>query len=200
MNHELLQPDVIAANVRSALAEDIGSGDVTAHLVPAGQHAHAHVVTRERATVCGRAWVDEVFRQVDPEVVLTWHCADGEAVDPGKVLFDAAGRARSLLSAERTALNFLQLLSGTATRCRHFADIVAGLPTKLLDTRKTIPGLRLAQKYAVRCGWTRQDAGRFGLSQVRGALIRCISDRIVCVFMHSYLTNQAHGHIVCAMK
>ena len=152
MNHELLQPDVIAANVRSALAEDIGSGDVTAHLVPAGQLAHAHVVTRERATVCGRAWVDEVFRQVDPEVVLTWHCADGEVVDPGKVLFDAAGRARSLLSAERTALNFLQLLSGTATRCRHFADIVAGLPTKLLDTRKTIPGLRLAQKYAVSCG------------------------------------------------
>ncbi|MCG3171075.1 MAG: Nicotinate-nucleotide pyrophosphorylase [carboxylating] [Pseudomonadales bacterium] len=152
MNPDLLQPEVIAANVRAALAEDIGSGDVTAQLVPASQFAHAHVITRERATVCGRAWVDEVFRQVDPAVQITWHCADGDAADPGKILFEAAGPARSLLTAERTALNFLQLLSGVATRCRHYADIVAGLPARLLDTRKTIPGLRIAQKYAVSCG------------------------------------------------
>lgn len=152
MNRDLLQPEVIAANVRAALAEDIGSGDITALLIPASQAAHACVITRERAVVCGRAWAEEVFRQVDPGIRLTWHCDDGDTVDPGKVLFEVNGSARALLSAERTALNFLQLLSGIATRCRRFADLVIGLPTKLLDTRKTIPGLRIAQKYAVSCG------------------------------------------------
>ncbi len=152
MNHALLQPDVIAANARAALAEDVGGGDVSALLVPAAQQAQGRVITRERAIVCGRAWVDEVFRQVDPGVELKWHCADGEAVSPGKVLFEASGAARSLLTAERSALNFLQLLSGIATRCQRFADLVIDLPTKLLDTRKTIPGLRIAQKYAVSCG------------------------------------------------
>ncbi len=152
MNRDLLQPEVIAANVRAALAEDIGSGDITALLIPASQAAHACVITRERAVVCGRAWAEEVFRQVDPGIRLTWHCDDGDTVDPGKVLFEVNGSARALLSAERTALNFLQLLSGVATRCRRFADLVIGLPTKLLDTRKTIPGLRIAQKYAVSCG------------------------------------------------
>lgn len=152
MNRDLLQPEVIAANVRAALAEDIGSGDITALLIPASQAAHACVITRERAIVCGRAWAEEVFRQVDPGIRLTWHCDDGDTVDPGKVLFEVRGSARVLLTAERTALNFLQLLSGIATRCRRFADLVIGLPTKLLDTRKTIPGLRIAQKYAVSCG------------------------------------------------
>ncbi|HMV72152.1 MAG TPA: carboxylating nicotinate-nucleotide diphosphorylase [Pseudomonadales bacterium] len=152
MNRDLLQPEVIAANVRAALAEDIGSGDITALLIPASQAAHACVITRERAVVCGRAWAEEVFRQVDPGIRLTWHCGDGDTVDPGKVLFEVRGSARALLTAERTALNFLQLLSGIATRCRRFADLVIGLPTKLLDTRKTIPGLRIAQKYAVSCG------------------------------------------------
>lgn len=152
MNRDLLQPEVIAANVRAALAEDIGSGDITALLIPASQAAHACVITRERAIVCGRAWAEEVFRQVDPGIRLTWHCGDGDTVDPGKVLFEVRGSARALLTAERTALNFLQLLSGIATRCRRFADLVIGLPTKLLDTRKTIPGLRIAQKYAVSCG------------------------------------------------
>jgi nicotinate-nucleotide pyrophosphorylase (carboxylating) len=152
MNRDLLQPEVIAANVRAALAEDIGSGDITALLIPASQAAHACVITRERAIVCGRAWAEEVFRQVDPGIQLTWHCDDGDTVDPGKVLFEVRGSARVLLTAERTALNFLQLLSGIATRCRRFADLVIGLPTKLLDTRKTIPGLRIAQKYAVSCG------------------------------------------------
>lgn len=152
MNLDLLQPDVITANVRAALSEDVGSGDVSAQLVPAMQRACARIITRERAIVCGRAWVDEVFRQVDPGVQLDWHCADGETVDPGKMLFEASGTARSLLTAERSALNFLQLLSGIATRCQRFADLVIDLPTKLLDTRKTIPGLRIAQKYAVSCG------------------------------------------------
>jgi nicotinate-nucleotide pyrophosphorylase (carboxylating) len=152
MNRNLLQPDVISANVRAALAEDVGSGDLSAQLVPAAQAARARVITREHAIVCGQAWVNEVFRQLDPEVTVTWHCADGEAVEANQTLFELAGRARSLLTGERAALNFLQLLSGTATRCRHFADLIEGLPAKLLDTRKTIPGLRIAQKYAVSCG------------------------------------------------
>ncbi|MBK9469230.1 MAG: carboxylating nicotinate-nucleotide diphosphorylase [Gammaproteobacteria bacterium] len=152
MNRNLLQPDVISGNVRTALAEDVGSGDLSAQLVPAAQTARARVITRERAIVCGQAWVNEVFRQLDPEVVVTWHCADGETVEPNQTLFELAGRARSLLTGERAALNFLQLLSGTATRCRHFADLIEGLPARLLDTRKTIPGLRIAQKYAVSCG------------------------------------------------
>jgi nicotinate-nucleotide pyrophosphorylase (carboxylating) len=152
MNRKLLQPDVISANVRAALAEDVGTGDLSAQLVPAAQTARARVITRERAIVCGQAWVDEVFRQLDPEVVVTWHCADGETIEPNETLIELAGRARSLLTGERSALNFLQLLSGTATRCRHFADLVEGLPARLLDTRKTIPGLRIAQKYAVSCG------------------------------------------------
>ena len=152
MNRNLLQPDVISANVLAALAEDVGSGDLSAQLVPAAQTARARVITRERAIVCGQAWVNEVFRQLDPEVVVTWHCADGETVEPNQALFELAGRARSLLTGERSALNFLQLLSGTATRCRHFADLIEGLPARLLDTRKTIPGLRIAQKYAVSCG------------------------------------------------
>jgi nicotinate-nucleotide pyrophosphorylase (carboxylating) len=152
MNRNLLQPDVITANVRAALAEDVGTGDLSAQLVPAAQSAQARVITREHAIVCGQAWVTEVFRQLDPEVVVTWHCADGETVEANQTLFELAGRARSLLTGERAALNFLQLLSGTATRCRHFADLIEGLPAKLLDTRKTIPGLRIAQKYAVSCG------------------------------------------------
>jgi nicotinate-nucleotide pyrophosphorylase (carboxylating) len=152
MNRTLLQPDVIAANVRAALAEDVGTGDVSAGLVPAAQTGRARVITRERAVLCGQPWVEEVFRQLDPEVNVSWHCADGQTVEAGQTLFELDGRARSLLTGERTALNFLQLLSGTATRCRHFADLVAGLPAKLLDTRKTIPGLRIAQKYAVSCG------------------------------------------------
>ena len=152
MNRNLLQPDVISANVLAALAEDVGTGDLSAQLVPAAQMARARVITRERAIVCGQAWVDEVFRQLDPKVVVTWRCADGDAVEANQTLFELSGRARSLLTGERAALNFLQLLSGTATRCRHFADLVEGLPAKLLDTRKTIPGLRIAQKYAVSCG------------------------------------------------
>jgi nicotinate-nucleotide pyrophosphorylase (carboxylating) len=110
------------------------------------------VITREHAVICGRPWVDQVFSQVDPRVQVNWHCAEGESAEPGALLFELKGPARALLTGERTALNFLQLLSGTATRCRHFADLVADLPVKLLDTRKTIPGLRIAQKYAVRAG------------------------------------------------
>ncbi len=146
------QPAVIAANVRDALEEDIGDGDITAALIPADATASARVITREDGILCGAPWVEEVFAQLDPAVRIEWEAADGERIAANQTLFTASGSARSLLTGERTALNFLQLLSGTATACRAYADVVAGTTTRLLDTRKTLPGLRLAQKYAVACG------------------------------------------------
>lgn len=142
----------IEANARRALSEDIGSGDITAQLIPAERLAHARVITRDTAVICGSAWVDAVFRQLDPRVAVHWQVADGERVAPNQTLFSLEGPARALLSGERSALNFLQTLSAVATRCRHFADLVEGTGVKLLDTRKTLPGLRLAQKYAVTQG------------------------------------------------
>jgi len=145
-------PADIAKQVEAALREDLGSGDVTAELVPAAQRVRGTVVTREPAVLCGRAWADETFRQLDARVQLTWQAADGERVAADQVIFAIAGPARPVLSGERTALNFLQLLSGTATATRRYVDAVAGTACRILDTRKTIPGLRTAQKYAVRCG------------------------------------------------
>ena len=145
-------PADLARQVEAALREDLGSGDVTARLVPAAQRVQGSVVTREQAVLCGRAWVEETFRQLDGRVQLTWHAADGDRVAAQQVVFAIAGPARPVLSGERTALNFLQLLSGTATVTRSFVDAVAGTGCRILDTRKTIPGLRTAQKYAVRCG------------------------------------------------
>ena len=142
----------IEANVRRALAEDIGSGDITARLIPAERLAKATIITRDSAVISGTAWVDAVFRQLDPRVAVHWQVADGERVSPNQVLFHLEGPARSLLSGERSALNFLQMLSGVATHARQLADQVAQTQVKLLDTRKTLPGLRLAQKYAVTCG------------------------------------------------
>ena len=142
----------IEANVRKALNEDIGTGDVTAQLIPAERLARATIITREAAVISGTAWVDAVFRQLDPRVAVHWQVSDGDRVTAERVLFHLEGPARALLTGERTALNFLQTLSGVATRCQHYADLVAGTGVRLLDTRKTIPGLRLAQKYAVTCG------------------------------------------------
>lgn len=142
----------IEATVRRALAEDVGSGDITARLIPEERLAHATVITREDAVICGTAWVDAVFRQVDPRVAVHWQVRDGDRVSANQTLFRVEGPARALLTGERTALNFLQSLSGVATRCRRYADLVADTGVKLLDTRKTLPGLRLAQKYAVTCG------------------------------------------------
>lgn len=142
----------ITANVRNALAEDIGSGDITAQLIPAAQRARARIITREETIVCGTAWVDEVFRQLDAGVTVQWQVRDGERAQADQTLFTLEGPARALLSGERSALNFLQLLSGVATRCREYTDLVEGTAVQLLDTRKTLPGLRLAQKYAVTCG------------------------------------------------
>jgi nicotinate-nucleotide pyrophosphorylase (carboxylating) len=145
-------PADLANQVDAALREDLGSGDVTAALVPAAQRVRGSVMAREEAVLCGRAWVDETFRQLDGRVQLTWHAFDGERLAAGQAIFAIAGPARPVLSGERTALNFLQLLSGTATVTRRFVDAVAGTGCHILDTRKTVPGLRSAQKYAVRCG------------------------------------------------
>jgi len=142
----------ISANVEIALREDLGSGDITAQLIAAERSAQARIITRDAAVICGTAWVDEVFRQLDPRVAVQWQVRDGERVSPNQILFTLDGPARALLSGERSALNFLQTLSAVATRSQHYADLVQGTAVKLLDTRKTLPGLRLAQKYAVTCG------------------------------------------------
>lgn len=142
----------IEANVRRALLEDVGSGDITAQLIPAERLAKATIITRDDCVISGTAWVDAVFRQLDPRVAVHWQVKDGDRATANQELFHLEGPARSLLTGERSALNFLQLLSGVATHARHLADLVTDTQVKLLDTRKTLPGLRLAQKYAVTCG------------------------------------------------
>ncbi|WP_100640488.1 carboxylating nicotinate-nucleotide diphosphorylase [Marinobacter salexigens] len=139
-------------SVAASLREDIGDGDITAQLIPLEKQATGHVITREQARIAGREWVNEVFRQVDSSVNLEWLVKDGETTSPNQVLFRMQGTARSLLTAERAALNWLQTLSGVATTCAGYAERVAHTGVRLLDTRKTLPGLRLAQKYAVTCG------------------------------------------------
>lgn len=148
---ELLRQSRIET-VAQSLREDIGDGDITAMLIPENRISRGQVITRETATIAGRAWVEEVFRQVDPRVTLDWKVEDGNEVSPGQLLFTMEGPARSLLTAERAGLNWLQMLSGVATTCAGYARRVAHTGVQLLDTRKTLPGLRLAQKYAVTCG------------------------------------------------
>ncbi len=142
----------ISSGVRGALAEDVGSGDLTAALVPATQRATATIITRDGAVICGQPWVKEVFRQLDPGIVLEWHLGEGDDSTKEQTLCTLNGAARPLLTGERTALNFLQTLSAVASASRACAEAVAGTRAQILDTRKTIPGLRLAQKYAVRVG------------------------------------------------
>lgn len=142
----------IAHQVAEALAEDIGSGDLTAALIPAQTSATATVISREAAVLCGQAWVEAVFAQLDPNIAIRWHAADGDSLQAGQLICELRGSARALLSGERCALNFLQTLSGTATQAKRYVEAVAGTGVRILDTRKTLPGLRLAQKYAVRCG------------------------------------------------
>lgn len=134
------------------LAEDVGPGDITAQLIPDEQLARARVITRDACVLCGVAWVDELFRRLDATVTLRWLAADGDALAAGQCLLELEGSARSLLTGERAALNLLQTLSATATHTRHYVDLVDDTGVRLLDTRKTLPGLRLAQKYAVACG------------------------------------------------
>ncbi|MBX3695565.1 MAG: carboxylating nicotinate-nucleotide diphosphorylase [Steroidobacteraceae bacterium] len=145
-------PGDIEAQVAAALREDVGGGDVTAVLVPEGERVTAEVIAREDAVLCGTAWFDAVFRALDAGLRVSWTAEDGERIARDQVLCRIEGRARPLLTGERTALNFLQMLSGTATATRQYVDAVAGTGCTILDTRKTLPGLRLAQKYAVRCG------------------------------------------------
>lgn len=142
----------IERNVAAALAEDVGAGDLTAALVPDRADFAATVIAREAAVLCGKAWFEHTCRQLDPQIRLAWTADDGEPLVPGQVLCEIRGRSRAVLTAERTCLNFLQLLSGVATRTRQFVDAVAGTGATIVDTRKTLPGLRLAQKYAVWCG------------------------------------------------
>ena len=145
-------PDNISAMVALALAEDVGSGDVTAGLIAADTHSEARIISREAAVLCGTAWADEAFRQVDERIQVDWQYQDGDAVTADSVLCILHGPARGMLTAERVALNFLQTLSATATSTRAYVDLVAHTQCKILDTRKTLPGLRTAQKYAVLCG------------------------------------------------
>ena len=142
----------IARNVAAALSEDIGAGDLTAELVPAANHSIATVIVREPAVVCGIDWFNRCFAEIDPTITVTWHVNEGEHVGPDTLLCELQGASRALLSGERAALNFLQLLSGVATRAATFVDTIAGTKAQIVDTRNTIPGLRFAQKYAVRVG------------------------------------------------
>lgn len=149
---DALLRDHITRTVSLALQEDVGDGDLTAALIPQEHPARATLITREDAVLCGTAWVDEVFRQLDERVGLRWAASDGGRVRAGEIVCHLEGPARALLTGERTALNFLQSLSATASVTRRYVEAVAGTGCRILDTRKTIPGLRLAQKYAVRCG------------------------------------------------
>jgi nicotinate-nucleotide pyrophosphorylase (carboxylating) len=148
---QLLQTD-IGASVERALREDIGDGDLTAELVPLSELIAATIITRDNMTLAGRPWVDEVFRQLDPRITIKWQADDGDSLEAGATVCVLRGPARPILSGERVALNFLQTLSATATVTATYVQAVAGTGCRILDTRKTIPGLRLAQKYAVKCG------------------------------------------------
>jgi nicotinate-nucleotide pyrophosphorylase (carboxylating) len=152
MNQTPPPTTAVAENVRAALAEDVGTGDISAELIDPGQEAEARVITRQKGVFCGKPWVEETCRQLGGRIRIRFAVEDGDQVEPDQVLFTLAGPARDLLTAERTLLNFVQLLSGTATLTRRYTDLMAGSGATLLDTRKTVPGLRLAQKYAVRCG------------------------------------------------
>ncbi|MGB5671389.1 MAG: carboxylating nicotinate-nucleotide diphosphorylase [Sedimenticolaceae bacterium] len=147
-----VDPQEVAAQVRLALAEDLGSGDLTARLVPADTEARARVIVRESAVLCGSDWLGEVFHQLDPAIRIEWSAQDGDRLKPGQLVCGLSGPARPILSGERTALNFLQTLSGTASLVARYVAAIEDTGATILDTRKTIPGLRLAQKYAVRCG------------------------------------------------
>jgi len=142
----------VEADVKRALDEDVAGGDLTAALVPPDKQVHATIICRESAVICGQPWVMEVLRQIAPSAQVVWHVADGERCEPNQKIVEITGRARELLTAERTCLNFLQTLSAVATKTAKYVQEVRGTRAAILDTRKTIPGLRVAEKYAVRCG------------------------------------------------
>ncbi|MDO9010032.1 MAG: carboxylating nicotinate-nucleotide diphosphorylase, partial [Thiobacillus sp.] len=147
-----LNVEQVLSDVARALEEDVGSGDLTAQLIPASQTARARVITREPAVIAGRPWFDACFRALDPECTIDWRINEGDAAAADDVLVEISGLARAILTAERPALNFLQTLSAVATATRPYVDAVRGTHAAILDTRKTLPGLRIAEKYAVRVG------------------------------------------------
>ncbi len=152
LRNELINDEQLFAQVQLALEEDIQSGDVTASLVPADKQITADLFCREKAVLCGKDWLTETFKQLDPEIKIHWQANDADEIKPDQIVCTISGSARPILSGERTAINFLQTLSGTATETRRYVDAIKETDSRILDTRKTIPGLRLAQKYAVHCG------------------------------------------------
>lgn len=150
--HPEMLREVIEKNVRASLEEDIGNGDITASLISNQDHAQAIVVVRESAVLSGSLWFQKVFETLDPKIKVKWHFKDGDTIHASDIVCEVIGSARTILTGERTALNFLQTLSGTATKTHRFVKALEHSTTKILDTRKTLPGLRLAQKYAVLCG------------------------------------------------
>ena len=151
----MVSREQVESDARRAIDEDVGTGDLTADLIPSDKRMRATVISREPAVVCGQDWFDAVYRLLNTDVRIDWLVADGDRVEPGQALCHVSGPARSLLTGERTALNFLQTLSGTATTAHAYSEAVAGSGAVILDTRKTLPGLRAAQKYAVACGGCR---------------------------------------------
>ncbi|MGS2744717.1 carboxylating nicotinate-nucleotide diphosphorylase [Halomonas sp. LS-001] len=152
MHYYTALAEEIRASAAHLITEDVGPADMTAQLIPESQWANASVITREPAVLCGVAWVDEIFRRLDSRVILSWQAADGDKLEEGQCFLTLEGPARSLLTGERAALNVLQTLSATATATRRYVDLLDGTDVRLLDTRKTLPNMRLAQKYAVTCG------------------------------------------------
>ena len=157
----LITPEIVQQNVSQALQEDVGTGDLTALLIPEDHRAHARVIAREHAVICGQPWFEAVFKSLDPKCRIRWRVAEGDEVAADVEICELDGNARALLTGERTALNFLQTLSGTATLTRRYVDAIAGTGAVVMDTRKTLPGLRVAQKYAVKTGGG--DNQRIGL-------------------------------------
>jgi nicotinate-nucleotide pyrophosphorylase (carboxylating) len=147
-----VNPEIITEDVRRALAEDVGSGDLTAQLIPAESNSSGHILCRDSAILCGCDWVDEVFRQLDDSISIKWNLRDGDTMSENDIVCELSGNSRALLTGERTALNFLQTLSGTATLTGLYNEAIDETRAKILDTRKTLPGMRRAQKYAVACG------------------------------------------------
>lgn len=192
---EAVDHDIIVQQVRDAIVEDLGDGDLTAALVPAGSPAKARVLAREAAVLCGQSWFDEVYRQIDSKVHVVWSAMDGDELRAGQTVCEINGDARALLSAERTALNFLQTLSGTATVAARYVAAVSGTGATILDTRKTIPGLRLAQKYAVRCGGaSNHRVGLYDAILIKENHIRTAGS--IAAAMHAASANANDGILI----
>ena len=160
--------EIVTADVTRALLEDVGNGDLTAALIPEDRAGLSRLMTREDGVLCGVEWFNRTFEELDPDVEIFWHHGDGDRIDAGTSLCEIEGRARPMLTAERTAMNFLQLLSGVATKADLYVQAVAGTRAKIVDTRKTLPGLRIAEKYAVRAG----GAGNHRIGLYDGILIK----------------------------